>query len=55
VIAVAERGAIDARLAAAALVDLGSDSRRLLRAGLLEAVAVRAGVARTPAGILLAA
>jgi hypothetical protein len=55
VIAQAERGAIDARLAAAALVDLGSDSRRLVRAGLLEAVAVRVGVARTPAGILLAA
>jgi hypothetical protein len=55
VIAVAERGAVDDRLAAAALVDLGSDSRRLLRAGVLEAVAVRVGVARTPAGILLAA
>jgi hypothetical protein len=55
VIAQAERGAIDARLAAAALVDLGSASRRTLRAGLLEAVAVRVGVARTPGGILLAA
>jgi|SRR5512144_1386389 hypothetical protein len=55
VMAQAERGAIDARLAAAALVDLGSASRRMLRASLLEAVAVRVGVARTPAGILLAA
>jgi len=55
VIARAEAGAIDNRLASAALVDLGSDSRRLLRAGLLEAVAVRVGVARTPAGVLLAA
>jgi hypothetical protein len=55
VLAQAEAGAIDARLAAAALVDLGSDSRRLLRASVLEAVAVRVGVARTPAGILLAA
>jgi hypothetical protein len=55
VIAQSERGAIDVRLAAAALVDLGSGSRRLLRAALLEAVAVRVGVARTPAGIVLAA
>lgn len=47
--------AIDRRLADAALIDLGSDSRRLLRAGLLEAVAVRVGAARTPGGILLAA
>ncbi len=55
VIARAEAGALDGRLANAALVDLASDSRRLLRAGLLEAVAVRVGVARTPAGVLLAA
>jgi hypothetical protein len=55
VIAQAQSRAIDERLADAALIDLGSDSRQLLRAGLLEAVAVRVGVARTPAGILLAA
>jgi hypothetical protein len=55
VIARAEAGAIDELLAAAALVDLGSGSRRFLRAGLLEAVAVRVGAARTPGGILLAA
>ncbi len=55
VIARAEAGVIDRLLAAAALVDLGSGSRRFLRAGLLEAVAVRVGVARTPGGILLAA
>lgn len=55
VIAQAEAGAVGDQLAGAALVDLGSDSRRLLRAGLLEAVAVRVGVARTPAGVLLAA
>ena len=55
VIARAEAGSVNDRLANAALVDLGSDSRRLLRAGLLEAVAVRVGVTRTPAGILLAA
>jgi len=51
----AEVGGIDEKLASAALFDLGSDSRHLLRAALLEAVAVRVGVARTPAGMLLAA
>jgi hypothetical protein len=55
VIAQARANKIGDRLADAAVVDLGSDSRQLLRAGLLEAVAVRVGVARTPAGILLAA
>lgn len=55
VIARAEAGVIDSRMAAAALVDLGSGSRRFLRRSLLEAVAVRVGVARTPGGILLAA
>jgi hypothetical protein len=54
-IAGAERGAIDRRLAAVALVDLASDSRLTLRASLLEAVAVEVGVARTPGGILRAA
>jgi hypothetical protein len=51
----AEARTIDEKLANAALVDLGSDSRRLLRAGLLQAVAVRVGATRTPAGVLLAA
>jgi hypothetical protein len=55
VIAGAEAGMIESRMAAAALVDLGSGSRRFLRRSLLEAVAVRVGVARTPGGILLAA
>jgi hypothetical protein len=55
VIAQADAGVIDRVLAAAALVDLGSGSRRFLRAGLLEAVAVRVGVARTPGGLVLAA
>lgn len=50
-----ERGAVDVSLAAAALVDLAIDSRRVLRAALLEAVAVRVGIVRTPGGILLAA
>jgi hypothetical protein len=55
VIAQAQAKAINERVADAALLDLGSDSRQFLRAALLEAVAVRVGVARTPAGILLAA
>jgi hypothetical protein len=55
VIAQARAKAINERVADAALLDLGSDSRQFLRAALLEAVAVRVGVARTPAGILLAA
>lgn len=55
VIARAAAKTVDEKLADAALVDLGSDSQRLLRASLLEAVAVRVGAARTPAGILLAA
>jgi hypothetical protein len=51
VIAQAERGGIDRRPGATALIDLASPSRLTLRASPLEAVAV----ARTPAGILLAA
>jgi hypothetical protein len=54
-IAQAEARTIDEKLANAALLDLGSDSRRLVCAGLLQAVAVRVGATRTPAGILLAA
>lgn len=55
VIAQAEAEAIDGMLANSALLDLGSDSRHLLRAALLEAVAVWVGTARTPAGLRLAA
>jgi hypothetical protein len=55
VIAQADAGLIGNRLAAAALVDLRSRSRLLVRASLVQAVAVRVGVARTPGGILLAA
>jgi hypothetical protein len=55
VIAQAQAEAIDGRLADAALIDLASDSRELLGAGLLEAIAVRVGAVRTPGGILLAA
>jgi hypothetical protein len=52
VIALRASGRLDARLAAAALVDLASESRELVAASLLQAVAVRAGAARTPAGAL---
>jgi hypothetical protein len=55
VIALRAGGRLDARLAATALIDLASGSRGLVGASLLQAVAVRAGAARTPAGILLAA
>lgn len=51
----AEVGVIGGGLAAAALLDLGSGSRHLMHAALLEALAVRAGVVATPAGIRLAA
>jgi SEC-C motif len=54
-IALARAGAIEERLADAALIDLGANSSELLRAALLEAVAVRVGATRTPAGMLLAA
>jgi hypothetical protein len=50
-----ETGVIDGQLAAAALLDIGSGSRWFLRRSLLEAVAVRVGVTRTPGGIQLAA
>jgi hypothetical protein len=55
VIALRTGGRLDAKLAAAALIDLTSHSRVLVGAGLLQALAVRAGAARTPGGILLAA
>ncbi|MGD9734014.1 MAG: SEC-C metal-binding domain-containing protein [Solirubrobacterales bacterium] len=54
-LAQAEAGRIDRELANSALLDLGSDSRHLMHAALLEALAVRAGVVTTPAGIRLAA
>ena len=55
VIALWDAGRCGRRLAAVGLVDLASGSRRLLCASVIQAVAVRAGVARTPAGVLLAA
>ncbi|HEX2125188.1 MAG TPA: hypothetical protein VHF45_01345 [Thermoleophilaceae bacterium] len=55
VIASRASGRLDAKLAAAALIDLTSDSTALLGASLVAALAVSAGVARTPAGVVLAA
>lgn len=55
VIAAREAGRCGRLLAAVALIDLASGSRQLVCASVIQAVAVRAGVARTPAGVLLAA
>lgn len=55
VIAMRDAGRCGRRLAAVALIDLASGSRQLVCASVIHAVAVRAGVARTPAGVLLAA
>ena len=55
VIVMRDAGRCGRRLAAVALIDLASGSRQLLCASVIEAVAVRAGVTRTPAGVLLAA
>jgi hypothetical protein len=55
VIALRDRGRLPRRLAAVALIDLASGSRQLVCASVIESVAVRAGVARTPGGLLLAA
>jgi hypothetical protein len=55
VIALRDAGRCGRPLAAVGLVDLASGSRQLLCASVIQAVAVRAGVARTPAGVLLAA
>jgi hypothetical protein len=55
VIALRDAGRCGRRLAAVGLIDLASGSRQLLCASVIQSVAVRAGVARTPAGVLLAA
>src|SRR4029453_11073335 len=54
VIALRDTGSLPRRLAAVALVDLASGSRQLLCASVIQAVAVRAGGARPPRGLLLA-
>src|SRR3954453_14397518 len=55
VIALSAAGRCGQRLAAVAVIDLASGSRQLFCASVIQAVAVRAGVARTPGGVLLAA
>jgi hypothetical protein len=55
VIATRDAGRCGRLLAAVALIDLARGSRQLFGASVIEAVAVRAGVARTPGGVLLAA
>jgi hypothetical protein len=55
VIALRDEGRCGRLLASVALIDLASGSQQLLCASVIQAVAVRAGVARTPAGVLLAA
>ncbi len=55
VIAQRDAGCCNRLLAAVALIDLASGSRQLFGASVIQAAAVRAGVARTPAGLLLAA
>jgi hypothetical protein len=48
-------GRIDPLLAAAAHIDLDSDSDLLITASLIHAAALAAGATRTPGGLLLAA
>ena len=55
VIVLGDAGGCSRRLVAVALIDLASGSRQLLCASVVQAVAVRAGVERTPGGVLLAA
>lgn len=55
VIAMRDGGRCGRLLTAVALIDLASGSRQLWCASVIQAVAVRAGVARTPAGMTLAA
>jgi hypothetical protein len=55
VIVARDAGRCGRLLAAVALIDLASGSRQLLCASVIQAVAVRAGVERTPGGVLLAA
>src|SRR5829696_10133862 len=55
VIAARDAGRCGRLLAAVALIDLASGSRQLVCASVIQAVAVRAGVERTPGGVLLAA
>lgn len=55
VLARRDAGAVDARLAAAAIIDLACASTVLVRASVLEAVAVDAGVLPTVGGLIVPA
>jgi hypothetical protein len=54
VLVLREAGRITEEVAAAALLDLDSDANALVREALIAALAVDCGVARTPAGLVLA-
>lgn len=54
VIDLRDRGQLDHRLAAGALVDLDSESSALMRASLIQSVLVEVGAARTPSGLVVA-
>jgi hypothetical protein len=55
IVSLRDRRRINRRQAAYALLDLSTNSTRFVAASLLEAVAVSAGVSRTPGGLHLAA
>ena len=55
VVRLREHGRINRRVAAVALVDLGVRRSWLLRASVIQSLAVSTGAARTPSGLLVAA
>src|SRR6266536_3185988 len=55
VLARRDAGVVGAQLAAAAVIDLASGSTRLVRASVLEAVAVEAGAAPAAGGLIVVA
>lgn len=55
IVRLGDRGRINRRQAAYALLDLSTRSTRFVAASLLEAVAVSVGISRTPAGLHIAA
>ena len=53
VLALAEAGRVERRVAAVAMIDRAGDASALLRSSLLEALAVSVGAASTPGGLLV--
>ena len=53
VLALAEAGRVEQRVAAVAVIDLTTEPSALLRSSLVEALAVSVGAARTPAGLIV--